>query len=91
MFGTFPAGTPTDPSELKNALERAGPDEQVDPDAQVEPYTVYAAAAAEVLLDAISRSDGSREDVIAKLFETNLDTFVGHMSFDRNGDPRGPR
>ena len=50
-------------------------------------YTVYAAAAAQVLLDAISRSDGSREDVVAKLFETNIETVVGPMSFNENGDP----
>jgi branched-chain amino acid transport system substrate-binding protein len=53
----------------------------------LEVYTVYAAASAQVLLDAIARSDGSREDVVAKLFETNIDTVVGQMSFDENGDP----
>ena len=88
MYGTFPAGTPTVPSELKSALERAGPESQVNPDAPVEPYTVYAAAAAEVLRDAIGRSDGSREDVIEQLFGTDLETFVGQMRFDGNGDPR---
>jgi ABC-type branched-subunit amino acid transport system substrate-binding protein len=41
-----------------------------------------------VFLDAISRSDGSREDVVAKLFETNItDGIVGPMSFNENGDP----
>ena len=53
-----------------------------------EVYTAYAAAAAQVLLDAIGRSDGSREDVVAKLFETNItDGIVGPMSFNANGDP----
>src|SRR5215217_3598520 len=53
-----------------------------------EVYTAYAAAAAQVLVDAISRSDGSREDVVAKLFETNItDGIVGPMSFNANGDP----
>ena len=55
----------------------------------LEVYTVYAATAAQVVLDAISRSDGSREDVIAKLFETDLpDTVVGPMSFNEEGDPQ---
>jgi len=55
----------------------------------LEVYTVYAAAAAQVLLDAISRSDGSREDVVSKVFETDLpDTVVGPMSFNENGDPK---
>jgi branched-chain amino acid transport system substrate-binding protein len=54
----------------------------------LEVYTVYAAAAAQVLIDAISRSDGSREDVIAKLFETDIpDSVVGPMSFGETGDP----
>ncbi len=55
-----------------------------------EVYTAYAAAAAQALVDAISRSDGSREDVVAKLFETNIsDGIVGPMAFNANGDPKG--
>ncbi|HXG75799.1 MAG TPA: branched-chain amino acid ABC transporter substrate-binding protein [Gaiellaceae bacterium] len=54
----------------------------------IEVYTIYAAAAAQVLLDAIARSDGSRADVVEKLFETNLsDSVLGEFSFDANGDP----
>jgi branched-chain amino acid transport system substrate-binding protein len=83
LFGTFPASKATVSGQrLKRALETA------EPATQVEPYTVYAAAAAEVLLDAICRSNGSREDVIAKLFKTDLDTVVGPMTFDPNGDPK---
>jgi branched-chain amino acid transport system substrate-binding protein len=56
----------------------------------VEVYTTYAMAAAQVALDAISRSDGSREDIVAKLFETNLpDTVVGAVSFNDDGDVAG--
>lgn len=58
-----------------------------DEDLQV--YTLYAAAATQVLLDAIARSDGSREDIVTKIFETDLETVVGPMSFDENGDPAG--
>jgi branched-chain amino acid transport system substrate-binding protein len=55
----------------------------------LEVYTVYAAAAAQVLIDAISRSDGSREDVIAKLFETDIpDSVTGPMTFNEEGDPQ---
>jgi branched-chain amino acid transport system substrate-binding protein len=62
--------------------------ERIGADTFVEPYTIYAAAAAQVMLDAISRSDGSREDVIAKLAETNLsDSVVGQFSFNEDGDP----
>ena len=81
VFGTFPAADTTASGDLlKSALVKT------DPDAHIDPYTVYAAAAAEVLLDAICRSNGRREDVIAKLFETDLETVVGRMTFNDNGD-----
>jgi branched-chain amino acid transport system substrate-binding protein len=52
-------------------------------------WTVPAAAATQVLLDAIARSDGTRKDVVAKLFATNrLSTVLGPISFDGNGDPK---
>jgi branched-chain amino acid transport system substrate-binding protein len=55
-----------------------------------EVYTVYAAAAMQAVLDAISRSDGTRADVLAKLFETNIpDSVVGALSFNEQGDPAG--
>jgi len=53
-----------------------------------EVYTAYAAAAAQVLVDAIGRSDGTREDVVAKVFDANItDGIVGPMSFNPDGDP----
>ncbi|MDH4339652.1 MAG: branched-chain amino acid ABC transporter substrate-binding protein [Thermoleophilia bacterium] len=67
---------------LKGFQEKIG----VDEDIQV--YTLYAATAAQVALDAIARSDGTRADIIAQLFATNLtDAATGSMSFDANGDP----
>jgi ABC-type branched-subunit amino acid transport system substrate-binding protein len=40
-----------------------------------------------VLLDAIARSDGTREDIAAKLLETDFaDGILGPTSFDENGD-----
>ncbi len=54
----------------------------------IEPYAVYAGQAAEVVLDAIGASDGTREDVLAKLFATSVtDGMVGSFKFDENGDP----
>jgi branched-chain amino acid transport system substrate-binding protein len=56
----------------------------------VEVYTTYAMAAAQVALDTIGRSDGSREDIVAKLFETDIpDSVVGAIKFDENGDIGG--
>jgi branched-chain amino acid transport system substrate-binding protein len=55
----------------------------------VQVYSVYAAASAQVLLDAISRSDGTQADVVAKMFETDMNTVAGPIKFDANGDPFG--
>jgi DNA-binding SARP family transcriptional activator/ABC-type branched-subunit amino acid transport system substrate-binding protein/streptogramin lyase len=51
----------------------------------------YVAAATEVLLEAIARSDGRRASVARALFAINQkDGFLGPLHFDRNGDPVGP-
>jgi branched-chain amino acid transport system substrate-binding protein len=51
----------------------------------------YAAAATEVLLDAISRSDGTRASVVRALFKTRLgQSPIGPVRFDRNGDVVAP-
>ncbi len=56
----------------------------------IEVYSIYAAVAAQALLDAISRSDGSQSDIVAKLQETDLaDSVVGPVKFDANGDVLG--
>jgi branched-chain amino acid transport system substrate-binding protein len=57
-----------------------------NPDA-VDPYTPYAAAAAEVLLKAIEASDGSRASVTQNMFGIQLTgTVLGDFSIDENGD-----
>ena len=54
----------------------------------IDPYAIYGAQAAQVLLDAIAASDGSRSDVISKLFATQVtDGLIGSFSFNENGDP----
>jgi ABC-type branched-subunit amino acid transport system substrate-binding protein len=52
----------------------------------------YAAQAADVLLDAIARSDGTRATVLRELHATDLrDGILGRIRFDRFGDLRdGP-
>ena len=62
--------------------------EEKYPGESIQVYTAYAAASAQALLDAIARSDGSREDIAAKLLETNIeDGITGPISFNENGDP----
>jgi branched-chain amino acid transport system substrate-binding protein len=54
----------------------------------IDPYAIYGGQAAQILFDAIENSDGTREDVIAKLFETNVtDGLLGTFKIDENGDP----
>jgi len=50
-------------------------------------YAPEAAQAAEVLLDAIARSDGTRASVAEELFRTKIENgILGSFSFDRFGD-----
>jgi branched-chain amino acid transport system substrate-binding protein len=57
------------------------------PGAEIQPTAVYAAQSAEVLLDAIARSDGSRASVIRELFRTDVEGgLLGDFTFDANGD-----
>ena len=61
---------------------------KIGADQNIQVYTLYAATAMQVVLDAIARSDGTRAGVMSALFETDLtDTATGPMSFNENGDP----
>ena len=62
--------------------------------AAVDPYAVHGAEAIRVLLDAVAASDGTRRDVLAKLFRTKVTGgLLGSYELSVNGDPaqaRGP-
>ena len=54
----------------------------------VDPYAIYGAQAAQVVLDAIARSDGSRASVIEQIFATDVtDGYIGSFKINENGDP----
>ena len=56
--------------------------------APVTMFSVYAAQAAEVLLDAIARSDGTRSSVARELLPTRIRKgLLGSFQIDRRGDP----
>jgi branched-chain amino acid transport system substrate-binding protein len=58
----------------------------------IDPYAIYAAQSAQIVLDAIAASDGSRADVIAKMYETEVeDGLLGTFGFNENGDPTNAR
>jgi ABC-type branched-subunit amino acid transport system substrate-binding protein len=59
--------------------------------APVKPWPLAGVAAAEVLLDAIARSDGTRASVTAALREVDVETVFGRIRFDAGGDVVGPR
>jgi YVTN family beta-propeller protein len=58
------------------------------PGGPVSTYAIYAAAATEVLLDAIARSDGTRPSVARALSQTRLpDSVLGPLELNWTGEP----
>jgi branched-chain amino acid transport system substrate-binding protein len=56
------------------------------------PYSITAAQAAEVLLDAIAASDGTRASVTRNLFRTRVENgILGSFELDANGDTTAAR
>jgi branched-chain amino acid transport system substrate-binding protein len=54
---------------------------------QPDPYSVYAAQAAEVLYQAIVKSDGTRSSITSNLFKTKVrNGILGTFSINPNGD-----
>jgi branched-chain amino acid transport system substrate-binding protein len=52
-----------------------------------DPYSVYAAQAAEAIVAAIAQSNGSRSDVTKQVFKIQLkNSILGNLSFNANGD-----
>jgi branched-chain amino acid transport system substrate-binding protein len=57
------------------------------PGIELEPSAIYAAQAAEVMLDAIAHSNGTRTSVVEQLFATKIrNGLVGAVAFDTAGD-----
>jgi branched-chain amino acid transport system substrate-binding protein len=56
----------------------------------VDPYAILGAQAAQVLLDAIEKSDGNRSSVIDEVFKTDVkDGLIGSFKLNANGDLTG--
>jgi branched-chain amino acid transport system substrate-binding protein len=54
---------------------------------EVDPYSSYAAQAAQVLIEAIKTSDGTRPSVAENLFKTKVTNgILGDFKLDKNGD-----
>jgi branched-chain amino acid transport system substrate-binding protein len=58
----------------------------------VDPYAILGAQAGQVLLNAIKDSDGSRSDVLAKVYATKVTNgLIGNFEFNENGDLSGAK
>jgi branched-chain amino acid transport system substrate-binding protein len=54
----------------------------------IDPYAIYGAQSARLLLDAIGRSDGSRTSIIEEMFASEVENdLLGSFGFNENGDP----
>lgn len=79
--------TATPPERVRGQGERFVADFRKAIGRPIEAYSLAAAQATDVLLDAIARSDGSRASVTAELFKTRVTSgILGSFSFDRRGD-----
>ncbi|MGH3035884.1 MAG: branched-chain amino acid ABC transporter substrate-binding protein [Gaiellaceae bacterium] len=82
------AGVPTDEFQSEAAQTFIAAFQEQLGDEPVDPYAIYGAQAAQVMLDAIANSDGSRGDIITQMFGTEVSGgLLGDFSFNENGDP----
>ena len=79
-----PTGSAARPAASSHAFAKA------EGDVPIHDWTIFAAGATQVLLDAIARSDGTPEGRRREAVRhaTALPTVLGPMSFDGNGDPK---
>jgi ABC-type branched-subunit amino acid transport system substrate-binding protein len=56
----------------------------------VDPYAILGAQAGQVLLNAIGTSDGTRADVLKRVYATKVKNgLIGNFQFNQNGDLSG--
>jgi branched-chain amino acid transport system substrate-binding protein len=83
------AGVPTE--EFKGAGQEfaEGFQEELAGD-PVDPYAIYAAQSARIVLDAIEQGGGTREAVLEQFFQYKIeDGLIGTFEINENGDPTG--
>jgi branched-chain amino acid transport system substrate-binding protein len=81
------AGVPTDEftGSAEEFIAEFEPTLGGDP---VDPYAIYGAQAAQIMIDAIAASDYTRAGVIEQMYATVVEGgFLGDFSFTPNGDP----
>ena len=79
------AGLPNE--QLKGAGKKFVSDFKAANGKEPDPYSVYAAQSADVLLDAIAKSDGTRTAVTKNLIKTKVTNgILGNFAINPNGD-----
>ena len=83
------AGVPIDQFEGEGAEFAEAFAPRIGGDA-IDPYAIYGAQAAAIMLEAIGNSDGSRASVIEEMFKVEVeDGYLGSFSINEAGDPQG--
>ena len=82
------AGVPVDEFESQQAKDFVTKFRQSLGGEPVDPYAIYGAQAAQIVMDAIENSDASRQGVLEQIFKTKVSGgYLGDFSFNENGDP----
>jgi branched-chain amino acid transport system substrate-binding protein len=82
------AGVPIDEFKGKGAKFAATYKREVLKGKNVDPYAIYGAQAAQVVLDAIASSDGTRASILKNIFDTKVTNgYIGSFNINENGDP----
>jgi branched-chain amino acid transport system substrate-binding protein len=82
------AGVPVEEFESQQAKDFITEFEKTLGGDPIDPYAVYGAQAAQIIVDAIGASDGSRQGVIEQMFATEVSGgYLGDFTFSENGDP----
>jgi branched-chain amino acid transport system substrate-binding protein len=84
------AGAPVDQFKGKGGEFAKKFQDEVLKGKPVDPYAILAVQAADVVLQAIENSDGSRQSIVDELFKLKVsDGYIGGFEFNENGDVTG--
>jgi branched-chain amino acid transport system substrate-binding protein len=82
------AGVPVEEFESQQAQDFIAEFQETLGGEPVDPYAIYGAQAAQIVMDAIAASDGTRPSVIENIFATEVSGgYLGDFTFNENGDP----
>jgi branched-chain amino acid transport system substrate-binding protein len=87
LVGGPTSALPPSARRFVREFRRSHPGAEIGEFGDFPPWVVYAAQSAEVLLEAIARSDGTRSSVVRELHRLEIKNgLLGNFRFDQNGD-----